>query len=126
MSPGLVKRFTEFGDPTLLLLAALAMFFYLWIDNDRRQMAGAWAQSVGLCIGLIFVSKLVQSCVHGRPQTTVDRAGRIRHRCGELYSVFRLFFKTDQPFLFAITIDEFLRQHRAQPAFQRSAAHIET
>jgi len=59
MSPGLVKRFTELGDPTLLLLAALAMFFYLWIDDDRRQMAGAWAQSVGLCIGLIFVSKLV-------------------------------------------------------------------
>jgi hypothetical protein len=59
MNSGLVKRFTELGDPTLLLLAALAMFFYLWIDDDRRQVAGAWAQSVGLCIGLIFVSKLV-------------------------------------------------------------------
>ena len=67
MSPGLVKRFTELGDPTLLLLAALAMFFYLWIDNDRRQMAGAWAQSVGLCIGLIFVSKLVLH-VYGRAE----------------------------------------------------------
>jgi len=67
MDPGLVKRFTELGDPTLLLLAALAMFFYLWIDNDRRQMAGAWAQSVGFCIGLIFVSKLVLH-VYGRAE----------------------------------------------------------
>jgi hypothetical protein len=67
MSSGLVKRFTELGDPTLLLLAALAMFFYLWIDNDRRQMAGAWAQSVGLCIGLLFVSKLVLH-VYGRAE----------------------------------------------------------
>ena len=37
------------------------------IDNDRRQMAGAWAQSVGLCIGLIFVSKLVLH-VYGRAE----------------------------------------------------------
>jgi PAP2 superfamily len=72
MSPGLIKRFTEFGDPTLLLLAALAMFFYLWIDNDRRQMAGAWAQSVGLCIGLIFVSKLVLH-VYGRAELGPSR-----------------------------------------------------
>ena len=72
MNPGLVKRFTELGDPTLLLLAALAMFFYLWIDDDRRQVAGAWAQSVGLCIGLIFVSKLVLH-VYGRAELGPSR-----------------------------------------------------
>ena len=72
MSPGLVKRFTELGDPTLLLLAALAMFFYLWIDDDRRQTAGPWAQSVGLCIGLIFVSKLVLH-VYGRAEPGPSR-----------------------------------------------------
>lgn len=59
MNPGFVKRFTELGDPVLLLLASLAMFFYLWIDDDRRPMAAPWARSVGLCIGLVFCSKLL-------------------------------------------------------------------
>ena len=48
------------------------MFFYLWIDDDRRQLAGAWAQSVGLCIGLIFVSKLVLH-VYGRAELGPSR-----------------------------------------------------
>ncbi len=59
MNPAMVKRFSDLGDPVLLLLAALAMFFYLWIDDDRRRMAGPWALSMGLCIGLVFSSKLL-------------------------------------------------------------------
>jgi membrane-associated phospholipid phosphatase len=67
MDLGLVKRFTVLGDPMLLLLAALGMFFYLWIDDARRNMARSWAQSIGLCIGLVLVSKLFLH-VSGRPE----------------------------------------------------------
>jgi hypothetical protein len=55
----IVKRFTDLGDPTLLLLGGLAMFFYLWIDDGRRAVAGAWATSLGLCIALTIASKLL-------------------------------------------------------------------
>src|SRR5215470_4315559 len=43
----------------------------------------------------------------------------------ELYPFFRLLFKAYQPFLLAISIDEFLRHYGAQPAFKRTPAHVE-
>src|SRR5215470_7361344 len=43
----------------------------------------------------------------------------------ELYPFFGLLFKTYQPFLLAISIDEFLRHYGAQPAFKRTSAHVE-
>ena len=41
---------------------------------------------------------------------------------GELRAVFALFVEADQALGAAVAIHEFLRQHGAQPAFERSAA----
>jgi membrane-associated phospholipid phosphatase len=59
MRQDLVKRFTELGDPTFLVLGALAVFFYLWVDDDRRAVARPWTICLGLCIALTVVGKLV-------------------------------------------------------------------
>jgi membrane-associated phospholipid phosphatase len=52
-----LKRFTELGDPTLLLLGGLGVFFYLWSVDERRSLARGWAVAFGLCIFLTLTSK---------------------------------------------------------------------
>ncbi len=47
---------------------------------------------------------------------------RLRLGSGELRAVFAFFVEADQAFGAAVAIDEFLRQHGTQPAFERSAA----
>jgi membrane-associated phospholipid phosphatase len=59
MRQGLLKKFTEIGDPTLLLLGGLALFFYLWSHDERRALARDWAIAFGLCVLLTLLGKLV-------------------------------------------------------------------
>jgi hypothetical protein len=58
MRQDLLKRFTDLGDPTLLLLGGLGLFFYLWTDDERRVLARSWAVAFGLCLSLTIISKL--------------------------------------------------------------------
>jgi undecaprenyl-diphosphatase len=57
MRENLLKKFTGLGDPTLLLLAGLGVFFYLWSDDERRALARSWAVAFGLCIFLTIMGK---------------------------------------------------------------------
>jgi membrane-associated phospholipid phosphatase len=59
MRLGLLKKFTDIGDPTLLLLGGLALFFYLWSNEERRGLARNWAIAFGLCVLLTLLSKLI-------------------------------------------------------------------
>lgn len=52
-----LKKFTELGDPTLLLLGGLGVFFYLWSVDERRSLARGWAVAFGLCVLLTVMSK---------------------------------------------------------------------
>ena len=52
-----LTKFTDLGDPTLLLLGGLGLFFYLWTDDERRVLARGWAVAFGLCVFLTIVSK---------------------------------------------------------------------
>src|SRR5207245_10894843 len=54
----------------------------------------------------------------------IDHADGFGIAGGKLGSVFAFFVETDEPFLTAITIYMFLRQHCAQPAFERPASCI--
>jgi hypothetical protein len=58
MRENLLKKFTGLGDPTLLLLAGLGLFLYLWSDDERRALARSWAMAFGLCVFLTIVGKL--------------------------------------------------------------------
>jgi hypothetical protein len=62
----LLKGFTELGDPTLLLLGGLGVFFYLWSDDERRTLARSWAVAFGLCIFLTITSKFAFYLVGGK------------------------------------------------------------
>ncbi len=53
----LLVKFSGLGDPTLLLLAGLGVFFYLWSDDGRRRLARSWAVALGICIVLTLTSK---------------------------------------------------------------------
>lgn len=57
MRHGLLERFTLLGDPTLLLLGGLALFFYLWSSEERRALAPGWAVAFLLCVFLTVASK---------------------------------------------------------------------
>jgi len=57
MRQELLKRFTELGDPTLLLLGGLGVFFYLWSADERRSLSRGWAVAFGLCVFLTVMSK---------------------------------------------------------------------
>ena len=57
MRETLLEKFTGLGDPTLLLLAGLGIFFYLWSDDERRALARSWAVAFGLCVFLTIISK---------------------------------------------------------------------
>jgi membrane-associated phospholipid phosphatase len=61
----LLRRFTELGDPTLLLLAGLGLFFYLWIDDGRRALARSWALAFGLCVFLTVTGKFASILIGG-------------------------------------------------------------
>src|ERR1700732_2822064 len=52
-----LKKFSELGDPTLLLLCGLGVFFYLWSVDERRSLARGWAVAFGLCVFLTVMSK---------------------------------------------------------------------
>lgn len=57
MSQDLLARFTNLGDPVMLLLGGLGVFFYLWSDDERRILARRWAMAFGLCVLLTVISK---------------------------------------------------------------------
>src|SRR5690242_18591861 len=59
MRLGLLEKFTDIGDPMLLLLGGLALFFYLWSNEERRGLARNWAVAFGLCVLLTLLSKLI-------------------------------------------------------------------
>jgi membrane-associated phospholipid phosphatase len=61
----LLKRLTDLGDPTLLLLGGLGIFFYLWSDDKRRALAHGWAMAFGLCVVLTIMSKLAFYLIGG-------------------------------------------------------------
>ncbi len=67
MRQDLLKRLTDLGDPTLLLLGGLGVFFYLWSDDARRALARSWAVAFGLCVLLTVTSKfafyLMNACL---------------------------------------------------------------
>jgi hypothetical protein len=70
----LLKKFTTLGDPTLLLLAGLALFFYLWSSDERRVLARTWAVALGGCLLLTILSKLACYLLDG------NSAGPLRIR----------------------------------------------
>src|SRR5258708_7389411 len=53
-----LKKFTELGDPTLLLLGGFGIFFYLCIQPDRRQLSRDCALVLGFCIVLTITCKM--------------------------------------------------------------------
>lgn len=53
-----VRKFTELGDPTLLLCGGLGVFFCLWTQPTSRRIARDWAVAFGLCIALTISSKI--------------------------------------------------------------------
>lgn len=55
----LSARLGKLGDPILLLLGGLGVFFYLWSADERRALAHSWAVAFGLCVLLTVVSKFV-------------------------------------------------------------------
>lgn len=55
----LPAKFSNLGDPILLLLGGLGVFFYLWSAEERRALAHRWAVAFGLCVLLTVVSKFV-------------------------------------------------------------------
>jgi membrane-associated phospholipid phosphatase len=57
MRQDLLVKITGLGDPTLLLLGGLGLFFYLWTDDERRVLARSWAVAFGLCLFLTIFSK---------------------------------------------------------------------
>jgi membrane-associated phospholipid phosphatase len=59
MRQALLEKFTEIGDPTLLLLGGLALFFHLWSREERRPLARDWAIAFGLCVLLTLFGKFV-------------------------------------------------------------------
>src|SRR5260370_39253151 len=65
MHQDLLKRLTALGDPTLLLLGGLAVFFYLWSDDQRRALARSWAVAFGLCVVLTIASKFAFLLIGG-------------------------------------------------------------
>src|SRR5260370_15404443 len=65
MHQDLLKRLTALGDPTLLLLGGLAVFFYLWSDDQRRALARSWAGAFGLCVVLTIASKFAFLLIGG-------------------------------------------------------------
>jgi membrane-associated phospholipid phosphatase len=65
MRQDLLKRFTDLGDPTLLLLGGLGVFFYLWSDDERRVLARSWALAFGLCVFLTITSKFTSILIGG-------------------------------------------------------------
>ena len=52
-------RFTKLGDPLLLLLGSLGVFFYLWIADERRDLARSLASALALCVLLTVAGKVV-------------------------------------------------------------------
>lgn len=59
MRQDIILRFTSLGDPMMLLLGGLGVFFYLWSDDERRILACRWAVAFGLCVLLTVISKFV-------------------------------------------------------------------
>lgn len=55
----ILGKLTHLGDPVLLLLCGLGVFFYLWSDDERRVLARSWAMALGFCISLTVAGKLV-------------------------------------------------------------------
>jgi hypothetical protein len=55
----LALKLTNLGDPMMLLLGGLGVFFYLWSADERRNLARSWALAFGLCVLLTILSKLV-------------------------------------------------------------------
>jgi len=66
MRQDLLKRLTDLGDPTLLLLGGLGVFFYLWSDDARRALARSWAVAFGLCVLLTVTSKFAFYLIGGK------------------------------------------------------------
>src|SRR3546814_18898723 len=59
MGQAFLAKFTKLGDPLLLLLGALGVFFYLWIADEQRSLARSFALSIALCVMLTVAGKLV-------------------------------------------------------------------
>jgi len=57
MQQTLITKVTDLGDPTLLLLGGMGLFF--WSGADQHEVARPWAMAFGLCIFLTIVSKVV-------------------------------------------------------------------
>jgi hypothetical protein len=65
MRQGLLEKFTDLGDPMLLLLGGLAVFFYLWSADERRVLARSWGVAFGLCVFLTITSKFAFHLIGG-------------------------------------------------------------
>jgi hypothetical protein len=74
-----VRKFTDLGDPTLLLFGGLGIFFYLWSHPTAQQVARDWAVAFGLCIALTIASKIVLHLIDDR-----SHAGRLRSPSGHV------------------------------------------
>lgn len=59
MWQGFLATITHLGDPVLLLLCGLAVFFYLWSGDERRGIARSWAVAFGICVLLTLAGKFV-------------------------------------------------------------------
>ena len=63
------KKLSDLGEPTLLIVGALALFMHLWRHDDRRAVAWHWAMAFGLCISLTIASKVFGYAVGGGGRT---------------------------------------------------------
>ncbi len=50
--------FTALGDPTLLVISALAVLLYLWIRGDSHRLARSWMLLLVACVTVTVIAKI--------------------------------------------------------------------
>lgn len=67
----LLIKLTDLGDPMMLLLGGLGVFFYLNSADERRILARSWIVAFGLCVLLTIVGKFMLHLVRWNEATSL-------------------------------------------------------
>ena len=54
-----LKAFTALGDPSLLLISALAVLLYLWINGEPHKLIRSWILLSVMCVALAVAGKIL-------------------------------------------------------------------
>ena len=98
---------------------------YLFATQHARNFGqGSFIEVVRAQDRTVFPGKEGESFIGSQRETRIGASDRLRIRRAKLRTLLGLFVEADQPLRSAIAVDVLLRQHRAQPAFERSAAGV--